>query len=145
MIIRIVYYNNYATYLGKSFHGTTGDIRGANDCLSNAGLRNNSGRCISVPEVYPLAIPGSETLSHCYTHTPAPIISVICPTIYAAGVLPGWLVRSFTRRLEPPRTRYRSDVCKGGDVSHGIIAPCGAIKPSVSRIKPRSPARFVLS
>jgi len=66
------------------------------------------------------------------------IISVIYTMIsYAAGVLPGWLVRSFR---DPGGTNLRgSDMDhKGGDVSHGIIAPSRDYSPS-SHINPRFP------
>lgn len=133
MIIRIVYYNNYATYLVNRFTAqpaiyevltTVSQIPGCVTTVRGGAYRfpKHSAACYQEASLY--------QVPRCYTHTDtlAAIISVICPTI-AAGVLSEWwLVRSYTRGdsnlirgLDTDRTFVKAGTFLTGLLRHGAI------------------------
>lgn len=129
MIIRIVYHNNYVS--GKSFHTVAiGDMYE----VLTTNLSKNHG-AYHFPK-YPSWYTRKRVLIRSST--------VICRDHFRhlygdflRGVLSGWLVRSFR---DPEGTNlHGSDMDhKGGDVSHGIIAPSCDYSPS-SHVNPRFP------
>ncbi|KAL0128758.1 hypothetical protein PUN28_003862 [Cardiocondyla obscurior] len=136
MIIRIVYYNNYATYLGKSFRDTVGGIRRANNCLSSARAakqRREKGT-YRFPKLSfsRLQEAGSyrDLAPYCVAHTHQDYFRHLPDAVRAAA---RYRDDSRNRSFGDPRYTDRSVITR--NVSYGIIAP--------RRIKPRTISRAI--
>jgi len=142
VIIRIVYYNNYATYL---------------QIVSRRNWRYEA-----LTTVFQIPGCGTAALERVHSREIFPSVHQEASVIGSRTVIWRNHFRHFVRRSmrraccagmtrkivhSGSRTSaawYGSDVHKGGDVSHGIIAPSRDYPPG-SRVKPRSLAWFAAS
>lgn len=156
MIISIVYYNNYATYLANRFAPQRYEVLTTVSQTTDRGSTTRKGahRLLLPPEVFSSDAPGSEV----YRAPPlsfGEIISVICPTIYDSGACccSGMTRGKIVHILGGPRTsavpiRIGTFIKAGtfltGLLRHrAIIRRARALNPE--RKRERSLARFAVS